>query len=239
MRETELIRQRYQRRDSGEAGARYTYTTPSVYMAIHERERVLARWFRRQWTVPPSSLTLLEVGCGSGQNLLGLLRFGLLPENMIGNDLMSERADAARHVLPAALKISTGDAMDLSFPEGSFDIVLQSTVFSSILDREFQDALARKMWHWAAPGGGVLWYDFVYNNPRNPDVAGVPLSRVRSLFPGGSINFWRVTLAPPISRAVTRIHPMLYNLVNTVPFFRTHILCWIQKPNQANPCQTS
>ena len=29
-----------------------------------------------------------------------------------------------------------------------------------------------------APGGGVLWYDFTVNNPRNPDVRGVPMKRV-------------------------------------------------------------
>ena len=79
-------------------------------------------------------------------------------------------------------------------------------------------------------GGAVLWYDFTVDNPRNRDVRGVPLSRVRALVPHGRIATRRVTLAPPIARAVTRLHPALYTLCNTVPLLRTHVLCWISKP---------
>jgi hypothetical protein len=87
------------------------------------------------------------------------------------------------------------------------------------------------MWTLTKPGGGVLWYDFNYNNPQNPDVRGVPLKRIRELFPQGKIDSWRITLAPPISRRVTRIHPALYTVFKLFPFLRTHRLCWIQKPS--------
>jgi hypothetical protein len=85
------------------------------------------------------------------------------------------------------------------------------------------------MWALAKPGGGVLWYDFIFNNPRNPDVRGVPLHRIRQLFPAGKIHHWKLTLAPPLSRRVTRLHPVLYSVFNLVPFLRTHVLCWIEK----------
>jgi hypothetical protein len=103
-------------------------------------------------------------------------------------------------------------------------------VFSSLLDDAFQRRLADAMWRWAKPGGGVLWYDFTVNNPRNADVRGVPLARVRELFPHGEVQARRITLAPPIARAVTRLHPSLYTLFNTVPLLRTHVLAWIAKP---------
>ena len=86
------------------------------------------------------------------------------------------------------------------------------------------------MWSWLRPGGAVLWYDFTYNNPRNPDVRGVPLRRVQALFPQGRITARRVTLAPPLARVLVRVHPALYGLFNSVPWLRTHILCWIEKP---------
>jgi hypothetical protein len=75
----------------------------------------------------------------------------------------------------------------------------------------------------------VLWYDFIYDNPRNPDVRGVPLKRVRELFPQAELEAWRVTLAPPISRRVTRIDPRLYTVVNMLPLLRSHVLCWLKK----------
>ena len=66
----------------------------------------------------------------------------------------------------------------------------------------------------------MLWYDFTYDNPSNPDVRGVPLRRVKQLFPAGRIKWKRVTLAPPLARRVVRIHPSLYAICNAVPFFR-------------------
>jgi hypothetical protein len=39
-----------------------------------------------------------------------------------------------------------------------------------------------------------------------------------------------VTLAPPLARAVTRIHPGLYRWFNALPPLRTHVLAWIAKP---------
>jgi len=110
---------------------------------------------------------------------------------------LEDRAALARHRLPAAIKIQVGDAAEIDPAEEPFDIVYQSTVFTSILDEGFQQKLADRMWALTKPGGGVLWYDFIYNNPRNPDVRGVPLRRIRELFPHGKIHPWKITLAPP------------------------------------------
>jgi hypothetical protein len=110
--------------------------------------------------------------------------------------------------------------------------VFVSTVFSSLLDAAFQQRLADAMWRWLRPGGAVLWYDFTVDNPRNPDVRGVPLARIRRLFPQGALQARRVTLAPPIARRVVRLHPALYTVFNTVPALRTHVLAWIAKPTQ-------
>jgi hypothetical protein len=62
-------------------------------------------------------------------------------------------------------------------------------------------------------------------------VRGVPLKRVQALFPEGAVHSRRVTLAPPLSRAVCRIHPALYSVFNAVPLLRTHVLAWIAKPS--------
>jgi len=118
----------------------------------------------------------------------------------------------------------------VQLPDASEDIVLQSTVFSSLLDGPFQWRLAQAMWRWVRPGGGVLWYDFTVNNPRNPDVKGVPVARIRELFPSGRLSYRRLTLAPPIARGVCQLHPALYAWFNAVPLLRTHVLAWIEKP---------
>ncbi|HKV98038.1 MAG TPA: class I SAM-dependent methyltransferase [Gammaproteobacteria bacterium] len=203
---------------------------PAVWQGVQERQRALIELLTRHSTAELKDLRLLEIGCGSGGNLLELLRLGFDPRNLVANELLPERAAFGRRRLPDAVVLHEGNALELDLPANSFDIVYQSTVFTSILDNAFQANLARRMWEWVRPGGGVLWYDFTFDNPSNPDVRGVPLRRVRALFPEASIDTRRVTLAPPISRIVCRLHPILYSVFNVFPFWRTHVLCWIGKP---------
>jgi len=226
--EIENIVTRYERRKQG-AAQTYDPLRPEVLMARQEKERALIRWIRTCGIAPVAERRLLEIGCGSGVNLLSFLQLGFRPENMVGNELLPERARASQEVLPNELQIRIGDALTMAIPETSFHIVFQSTVFTSILNMEFQEALARRMWLAAKPGGGVLWYDFVYDNPGNADVRGIPMTRIRQLFPHGRMWHMRVTLAPPISRIVTPLASSLYTVFNSLPALRTHVLCWIQK----------
>lgn len=228
--EPEKVQERYSRRAALGTDDRYSMLNPSVWQGVQERQRAMIALLARYAPGPLNQLKLVEVGCGSGGNLLELLRMGFSSENLVGNELLPERAALARKNLPMACDVKEGDATQLGFEDGSFGIVYQSVVFSSLLDDQFQQRLADEMWRWVRPGGGVLWYDFVYNNPSNRDVRGVPLKRVRELFPAGELNYHWTTLAPPISRRVTRIHPGLYGLFNALPFLRTHILCFIKKP---------
>ncbi len=228
--EVELVEERYARRMNAKHD-RYNMLNPSVWQGVLERHRKILRIFGRFLEKPVAMTSVLEIGCGAGGNLLELLRMGFSPDLLIGNELLPERMNAAQKVLPSTCNLMAGDALMLNFPEPSFDIVYQSTVFSSLLDDDFQSKLASKMWSWVKPGGGVLWYDFTYNNPKNSDVRGVSLDRIRALFPSGKLHYYRVTLAPPISRFICRIHPSLYTLINFFPFLRTHVICWIGKPN--------
>ena len=227
--ETDVLRERYELRKATIERNRYSPLNAEVWQGLQERQRLILGLFAKLGTRSFGDTKLLEVGCGSGGNLLEFLRLGFQPENLIGIELLEDRVAKANKALPPGI-VRTGDAASADIPLASQDIVFQSVVFSSLLNDAFQEELAQKMWSWTKPLGGILWYDFIYNNPSNPDVRGVPLRRVRELFPNGQFNVRRLTLAPPISRRVSRIHPSLYTLFNFVPFLRTHILCWIQKP---------
>ena len=227
MTETRKVAERYARRNVGE---RYSPLNRDVWQTLQERQRGMLALFEQAEVRNLGGLRLCEVGCGAGGNLLELVRIGFAPEHLTGLELLPERYAKARHVLPSAAMLWQGDAVAAPVDDGSQDIVLQSTVFSSLLDDAFQQRLADAMWRWLKPGGAVLWYDFTVNNPRNADVRGVPLKRVRELFPQGSLTHRRVTLAPPLARAVCRVHPGLYTLCNALPLLRTHVLAWISKP---------
>ncbi len=226
--ETDAVRERYARRDRDDP--RYHPLQPDVWQSRLERERVFLRWLATLGWRDLDARRATDVGCGSGAQLLDLLRLGFAPAHLTGLELLPERHAAARARLPATVTLWLGDACDAPIAPASQDLVLQSTVFSSLLDDAFQQRLADAMWRWVRPGGGVWWHDFTRDNPRNPDVRGVPAARIRALFPQGTIRTWRVTLAPPLARAVCRGHPALYPAFNALPLLRTHALAWIGKP---------
>jgi len=227
--EIDKIVDRYERRKTITDG-RYGRLNPEVIAWTQERQRALVSLLEAQGIHDLAGMDVLEIGCGSGSNLQELLLLGAEPEHLVGNELLFERTAQARRMLPQVLRIFPGDASVLPFEEESFDIVYQSTVFSSILDDGLQGRIAEAMWRWVRPGGGILWYDFTFNNPSNPDVRGMPLRRIKALFPYGRINARRVTLAPPIARRVVRLHQKMYGVFNALYLLRTHILCFIQKP---------
>jgi SAM-dependent methyltransferase len=223
MQETVSIIDRYSRRYDG---GRYSLLAPDMLYAVQERQRLLARWLRR-CQLDVHRLTVLEVGCGSGAILLEWLRFGIRPEHLCGIELQATLANGARRRLPASLTVITGDASQVDIMPESRDLVCQFTVFSSLLEDRSQEELAVAMWRWVKPGGAIVWYDFVYDNPWNGDVRGVPVRRIRTLFPESQITWRRVTLAPVLAR---RLPPALYSAVNVIPWLRTHVFAWIAKP---------
>jgi SAM-dependent methyltransferase len=229
--EATAVRARYARRRGDER--RYSLLVPAALLATQERQRAIADLFVDLGRFDLSRVQLLEVGCGTGNNLLEFLQFGFRPEHLQGVELLATPAERARRNLPSSVRITLGDAAGPAaacIPDATQDIVYQSTVFSSLLDDAFQKRLADRMWRWLRPGGGILWYDFTVNNPFNPDVRGVPVKRVRQLFPHGDMRVRRLTLAPPLARVVTKIHPKLYTAVNLCSWLRTHVLVWIEKP---------
>lgn len=219
---------RYARRSA--LADRYDPLLPEVLHAQQERLRATAALLARHAPRPLAELQLLEVGCGHGGKLLELLQMGFVPEHLIGNELLPERLASARARLPAALRLLPGDASTLALPTASLDLVLQATVFSSLLDPALRQRLALRLWQLLKPGGAVIWYDLRVDNPRNADVCGLPLAELERLFPQGRILARRVTLAPPLARAAAALHPALLPLLNGLPLLRSHLLAWIAKP---------
>lgn len=226
--EADAVAERYARR--GDADGRYRLTDLAALLAMQERQRALVDLLRRRGWADPSSLRVLEVGSGGGGNLLELLQLGFAAERLAGIELLPDRHEAARRRLPAAVRLACADATTIDDAAvAPADIVYASTVFSSLLDDAYQQRLAERMWRWTRPGGGVLVYDFVVGNPRNPDVRGVPVARLCALFPHAPLRVRRLTLAPPVARAACRIGRPLHAALAALPFLRTHALTWIGK----------
>lgn len=230
MTEAEEIYNRYLRRIERIPAGKYALTNPHVLMGVQEKERRLVRMFNKNGLLPLGDKKILEIGCGTGSNILDLVRLGASPENMVGNDLLWYRLEIAQKRLPSSVRFLCCEASTLDLPRESFDIVLQSTVFASILDGVLRMRVAQKMWEVTKPGGCILWYDFIHANPNNRDVRAVSVEEVKRLFPNGRYQINKTTLFPFLSARVTHHVYFPYTLLNAFPFLRMHILCLIQKP---------
>ena len=53
-----------------------------------------------------------------------------------------------------------GNAAALAFPDATFDLVVQSTVFTSVLDATMKHQMAAEMLRVVKDDGVILWYDY-------------------------------------------------------------------------------
>lgn len=193
-----------------------------------EVSQIVRRWLGDDREL--SSSVIAEIGCGSGGNLLDMIRLGANPARLLANDYMPHLIEAARGRLPATVSFRIGNALEWDIAPASVDLVMQYTVFSSIQNAEMRGALAERMWDWLKPRGAILSYDFVFDNPRNPNVSKLTVSQLQALFPRHTaFHSQRVTLAPPIARRLAPISPGLCRALNALPFLRSHAVCLIVK----------
>ncbi|WP_433783383.1 class I SAM-dependent methyltransferase [Actinomycetospora sp. CA-101289] len=206
--EAERIRAEYRRRAAEIPADRYDPVAPVNVFFRQGVERAALAALRRAGALPLTGHRVLDVGCGVGAWLALLETWGARRADLAGIDLVPDRVTACRERLAGA-DIRLGDGAELPWETGTFDVVLQSVVFSSILAPEVRRGVADEMARVLAPSGVVLWYDFFVGNPANPHVRRIGRDEIRSLFPGFSLDLRRATLAPPLARAlVPRLRPL-------------------------------
>lgn len=224
--ENKRIREAYARRGESE---NYSLFSPAQLLAIQERERQFLGLLRSYGWGSVEHAKILEMGCGTGLWLCEFVKWGARPENVFGIELLPERVAAARRVCAAGVTVKCQSAADPEFAEESFDLILQSTLFTSILDEALRRRIAREMLRLVRPSGLIVWYDFHVNNPANPDVRRIKKKEIRALFPDCRIYLKRITLAPPIGRRIARISYSLYSALSASKVLNTHYLGIIRK----------
>jgi SAM-dependent methyltransferase len=200
---------------------------------VQERERDVLSLLDRHGFLPLSGARILEIGCGTGKWLRDLIAWGADPENVYGVELLPASAGRARRLTAQAATIQCANAIQLDFQPHSFDLVIQATVFSSVLDPAMKRRMAAEMLRVLRPNGLILWYDIVVPNPWSANTRPIGKSEIRDLFPGCCHELKRVSLAPPIVRRLASRSWLGCYLLARIPALRTHYIGAFRRPGVA------
>ncbi len=227
--EVDRIRAEYQRRAREIPADFYSLDKPANLFSRHNQERMLLAALRGAQLIPLRDRLVLEVGCGTGQWFSMFQAFGVSPERISGIELDQNRAAVCRQKFPRA-DVREGDACQLPWHDEFFDVVLQSTVFTSLLNPLTKQRVASEMLRVLKSDGCIVWYDFSFNNPSNSQVRGVGRREIQQLFPNCELRLSRTTLAPPLARRLVPWSWLLAQLLEQMKFLNTHYLGIIRKP---------
>ena len=223
------IRAAYARRKGDDV--LYSWFSPGHLFMLQERERLVLTLLKQHNFGVLTTKKILEIGCGTGSWLREFIKWGARPENIIGVELIPEHVAEAKRLCPSGIKIECGSAAKLPFSDETFDLILQSTVFTSILDSEMKQRVATEMIRVLKKEGVILWYDYHVNNPWNPDVRGVKKREIHRLFDGCRIDLQRITLAPPLVRLLAPYSWLASYCLAKIPLLCTHYLGLIETGN--------
>ena len=207
----------------------YSWFDPGNLFVVHEREKILLKALRQHGRDPLAGNRFLEVGCGSGHWLREFIKWGVSPADVTGIDLRPDAIAIASRLCPPGVTLQCSSGSALNFQDESFDLVLQSMVFTSVLDERMRQQMAREMIRVVKKSGLMIWYDFFVDNPWNPDVRGVRKAEIKRLFPGCHIELERVSLALPLTKMLAPWSWMTCHLLSRMRFLNTHYLGLIQK----------
>jgi ubiquinone/menaquinone biosynthesis C-methylase UbiE len=148
---------------------------------------------------PTPGMRVLDVGCGTGMYLESYIGSGAV---CTGIDLSPAMLDVARGRLGEQATLELGDATNLPFADGSFDLVLAS-LFLHELDRGTRTTVIDEMARVVAAEGHIMVIDYRMGTLRWKGRLSRVFSRVSERVAGANhYRNWRTYLAdgglPPI-----------------------------------------
>ncbi|MHB9074060.1 MAG: asparagine synthase (glutamine-hydrolyzing) [Desulfobaccales bacterium] len=230
--EVDRIERVYAKREKSGVERLYSFFNPGYLFGIQGRERYILQILSKCNISDLSNKKILDIGCGSGNVLRSFQIYGAKPENIYGIDLLTNKIQEAKWLSPN-MNFVCGNAEMLPYEDNFFDIIITFTVFSSILNEGMKQNISREMLRVLRPEGLILWYDYFYNNPLNPDVRGMKKKEIQRLFPDCTISFKRTTLAPLLARAIAPNSWLCCSLLEETRIFNTHYIGTI-KPSRIN-----
>lgn len=216
-REFTRLRQHYRSRQKNNL---YSFQRPEIQREQFTKFAMIARHMSHFGRDDLSGLSLLDVGCGTGNAILEFQLMGFSEKLICGVDLLEDRIAKCCKRVSQSCEIFACNFLEFDFGDRKFDVIHQSVVISSILDSSLRESFAKKMASLMSENGMIISYDFRFNNPKNSDVRGLKPFEIREFWKEKTLRLEYLTIAPPISRYLPAV---FFPLVDIRPL-RSHCL---------------
>lgn len=173
---------------------------------------------------------ILDLGCASGNFTESLLKIGIERKNITGIDCRRKSIENAISKFPK-INFKLMDAKNLKFNNSSFDCIIIFTLFSSVLSFDDRLKIATEVKRVLRPNGFIIYYDLRINNPFNKNNIGINKKELFRLFPEMKIDFFEITLMPPIARNLGFGTRFLYPILTKFSFLNSHYICQLKVNN--------
>lgn len=178
---------------------RYDFLDDVSIFGNQTDEREFLHLMKRYSMLPLNNKLILDVGTGGGFFLRSLLKYGIHSSRLFGIDFWEARVQDG-HTIAPCLPLICGTAEMLPFRDDSFDLVVQRTMFSSILHAEKRLQAAREMLRVVRPGGIIVSHDFRIKRPGDRDVCSITAAELRRLFRSAELALFTAGMPPQLER---------------------------------------
>lgn len=205
-----------------QSATKYSFFDEGNLYLYQARDRAIIRILRANGIQSLNGKKILEIGCGRGTELNNFIRYGAQSVNLHGVDLMEYRITDAIGNNPG-INFACGDASELQFESGTFDITVQITAFTSIIDDELKKKIALEMIRCTKPGGLILWVDFFLTNPfkRDKNVKAIGKTEIHNLFQKHNIRLTRAILTRPAVKLIAPYSIIACELLEKLSIFNS------------------
>lgn len=201
-----------------------TYGNLAHMYRLFEKYIAIIRMLEKHNFADIKKKKIIDIGCGNGSLIRFFSDCRCSHEGLYGIDLREDIIMQGKNINPS-IDISTSNAEELSFSESSFDIVCLQTVFSSVENVKMREKIVERINYLLKPNGLIIWYDFRYNNPKNPNVQGVTKKEISDLFKLYDISLKKITTIPLLQRKLPyQLWPLLGVISQLLPFLKSHYI---------------
>ncbi|MEK7434440.1 MAG: class I SAM-dependent methyltransferase [Cyanobacteriota bacterium] len=225
--EVNKIREIYDDRKT--LGIDYSPLNPSNYYILSSREKMLNHFLNKYYQRTLPTIKIIDIGFGNGFDIFNLVKYGATVRNIYGTEIIKERYEKVKYALTDT-NLRMVENFILPYPNGLFDLVIQSTVLSSIQHEESRKKLASEMLRLLKKGGKVFSYDMRYPNPFNKDTLAIDKKELKNLFEGGKfLDIKATTFNPVLTRKIAPSSILLCQMLEKFPFLSSHYYSVIEK----------